>query len=88
MIYNTEGYDICCICGKSFKYRTLKDKDDTFNLYCSKCRPDLYKEMNDVCHSCGKPLTKAVWKENVWFCTNKKCGHYGLGINELGEDIR
>ena len=44
MVDNTEGYDICCICEKSFEYRTLKDKDDTFNLYCRECEPNLYKE--------------------------------------------
>ena len=38
--------------------------------------------MKKVCDSCGKPLTNSVWKEGIWFCTNKKCGHYGLGINE------
>ena len=33
------------------------------------------------CIACGRPLTKC--KENIWFCTNKKCGHYGLNAKEI-----
>lgn len=44
--------------------------------------------MIDTCHSCGGPLTNAVYKDGVRFCTNKKCGYYGLGVNEFGDRIR
>jgi len=42
------GYDICYKCGKTFEYGTLKDnKEESFAIYCKKCRPDLYK-MDDI----------------------------------------
>lgn len=44
-INNNEGFDICYGCGKVFGYGTLKDLDESFAIYCKKCKPELYGDM-------------------------------------------
>jgi hypothetical protein len=65
-------FDICYGCERRFPPNTLMDVNEIdFDIYCQDCRPDLYKESEQIMNW---EITSAKW------CNDQHIRHFGVAM--------